>query len=74
MSQMSIAEFSESTEAKKSSMGPLSQENKAPSLALKENKELPGVRKDVKLVYTEERGRHLVATEDIMPGNLVVIK
>ncbi len=68
VSQMTIAEFSESAEAKKASMQPLSIQNQAPTLDKEESKEIPGVRCDVRLAYTEERGRHLVATEDIMPG------
>ena len=32
------------------------------------NKEVPCVRDDVRLAYSADRGRYLVATQDIPPG------
>ena len=64
---MSIKEFAESAEMKKSLVAPV-KVLETPKLTKEENKEIPGVRRDVKLVYSEEKGRHLVATEDILPG------
>ena len=34
------------------------------------SKEVPCVRDDVKLCYSEDKGRYLVATDDIPPGKL----
>ena len=36
------------------------------------NKEVPCMRDDVRLAYTEEKGRFLVATQDIPPGELLI--
>ena len=36
------------------------------------NKEVPCIRDDVRLAYTEEKGRFLVATQDIPPGELLI--
>lgn len=32
------------------------------------NKEVPCIRDDVRLAYSDEKGRYLVATQDIPPG------
>ena len=64
---LTIAEFSESQEAKKHSMRPLNTKE-VPKMEKDEARELPGIRKDVKLVYSEAKGRQLIATEDIYPG------
>ena len=73
VSTLTIAEFSESQEAKKHSMRPLNTKE-APSVGKEESQEMPGVRKDIKLVYSEAKGRQLVATEDIQPGEIVIVE
>jgi hypothetical protein len=64
---MSIGEFAESAEMKKSLVAPV-RVVETPKMKREESKEIPGVRRDVKLAYVEDKGRHLVATEDIFPG------
>lgn len=72
VSKMAISDFVESSKAKKAMMKPLSDTLEPPPLPSETSRELPCARKDVKLAYNEERGRHLVATEDIMPGTFLL--
>ena len=64
---MNINEFAESAEMKKSLVAPV-KVVELPRMKKEESKEIPGVRRDVKLAYAEDKGRHLIATEDILPG------
>ena len=67
---MNINEFAESAELKKSLVAPV-KVVELPEMKKAGSKEIPGVRRDVKLAYAEDKGRHLIATEDILPGELV---
>ena len=68
---MSLEEFAESSGQKRCLIQPV-KEILPPKLGGPENKELPGIRNDIKLIHTEEKGRHLVATQDIYPGEILI--
>ena len=67
VTSMTLPEIAESAELKKTLIAPM-QISEPPKLAGEDSKEIPGVRADLKLVYEEDKGRHLVATRDIYPG------
>lgn len=69
VTQMAISEFSNTCEHKRSLVAPVKQ-IEVPKLPKELSKEVPCVRTDVKLQYAEDKGRFLVATEDIEPGKI----
>ena len=64
---MKISEFTESEKARKPVTAPV-KVLEAPDIDGEENREMPGVKANVQLVYSPEKGRHLVAAEPIKPG------
>lgn len=64
---MTVEEFAATSNQKTCLITPI-KELETPKLEGPENKEMPGVRRDIKLAFSEDKGRHLIATEDIFPG------
>lgn len=72
MAALTLPEIAESAELKKTLIAPITV-SKPPEIVGEQSKEIPGVRADLKLVYEEDKGRHLVATKDIYPGGFNLI-
>lgn len=73
VAQMKISDFTETAENRKVVTAP-AKVLEPPKFPGEESKELPGARKEIKLVYTEDKGRHLVAAEDISPGEILIVE
>eukprot|EP00095_Tigriopus_kingsejongensis_P007491 maker-scaffold580_size130538-snap-gene-0.31 protein:Tk07491 transcript:maker-scaffold580_size130538-snap-gene-0.31-mRNA-1 annotation:"set and mynd domain-containing protein 4-like" len=71
--QMKIQDFTETAENRKNIITPV-KVLEPPKFPGEENAELPGARKEIQLVYTEDKGRHLIATEDISPGEILMVE
>ena len=67
VSAMSISDFSLKIDYRKTMNAPV-KVLATPDVKGGVNKEVPCIRDDVRLAYTEEKGRFLVATQDIPPG------
>ena len=67
VSAMCISDFSLKNDYRKTMNAPV-KVLATPDVKGGVNKEVPCIRDDVRLAYTEEKGRFLVATQDIPPG------
>ena len=72
VSKMALEDFSASESDKKSMLSRPPRSVEPPKSQFSENPEVLGVRSNVKLSYSAERGRHLVAEEDILPGETLI--
>lgn len=70
---MNIEDFSYGPEHRKVLTGPC-KVVETPAIKGEANKEIPCAKSDVSLEYSEERGRYLVATRDIPPGEVVIVE
>lgn len=68
---MSIGDYSFKRDHRRAMSGPV-KALATPDVKGGVNKEVPCVRDDVRLAYSEEKGRYLVATQDIPPGKRFV--
>ena len=71
VAQMSINDFSLKKDHRKAMSAPV-KVLLTPDVKGGVNKEVPCVRDDVRLAYSEDKGRYLVATQDIPPGKMIL--
>ena len=74
VANMSISEFKNTCDIRKNAAGPLLSVETPPTENIEFNPEVPCVRSNVALEYKEGRGRLLVAKEDILPGEIVIVE
>jgi hypothetical protein len=67
---MNISDFSIKMDHRKTMNAPV-KVLPMPDIKGGRSKEVPCVRDDVKLAYSEDKGRYLVATQDIPPGKIL---
>jgi len=71
---MSITEFKNTCDVRKNAAGPLHLTETPSTEGIEFGQEIPCVRSNVALEYKEGRGRLLVATEDIPPGEIIIVE
>lgn len=71
---MSISEFANACDHRKTAAAPYKSVATPIPDNIQFNSEVPCARSNVKLEYKEDRGRFLVASEDIKPGEILIIE